>query len=79
MKPYYEHGGIAIYLGDCREILPCIQQPPACVTDPVWPNSVLAAAKHLNQSCIGIEIEERFCEIAAKRLSQEVFAFEAVA
>ena len=22
MKPYYEHGGITIYHGDCREVLP---------------------------------------------------------
>lgn len=24
MKPYYEHGGIAIYHGDCREVLPIL-------------------------------------------------------
>jgi site-specific DNA-methyltransferase (adenine-specific) len=24
LKPYYEHGGITIYHGDCREILPCV-------------------------------------------------------
>ena len=24
MKPYYEHNGITIYLGDCREILPTL-------------------------------------------------------
>ena len=25
LKPYYEHAGITIYHGDCREILPCLR------------------------------------------------------
>lgn len=40
MKPYYEHGGITIYHGDARLILPQIEQPDTCIVDPVWPNSV---------------------------------------
>jgi len=31
------------------------------------------ACKKLNRKCIGIEIEEKYCEIAAKRCSQGVF------
>ena len=38
MKPYYEHAGITIYHGDCREILPRLQVE-SVITDPVWPNS----------------------------------------
>ena len=40
--------------------------------------TTLLAAKTGGYRAIGIEIEERFCEIAAKRLGQEVFDFDAV-
>lgn len=38
MKPYYEHGGITIYHGDCREVMPQLSAD-ALLTDPVWPNT----------------------------------------
>jgi len=34
MKPYYSHAGIEIYHGDCREVLPTIEQAGAVITDP---------------------------------------------
>ena len=36
MKPYYEHGGIAIYHGDCREIVPTLDRGALLITDPPY-------------------------------------------
>jgi site-specific DNA-methyltransferase (adenine-specific) len=35
MTPYYEHGGVTIYHGDCRDILPLVEAD-VCITDPPY-------------------------------------------
>lgn len=52
--------------------------PGALILDPfAGTGSTVLAARMAGRRSIGIEAEERYCEIAAKRLAQDVFDFAA--
>lgn len=53
MKPYYEHAGITIYHGDCREVLPIVTAD-VLITDPPYGVELRGkSTKHTQKSGVG--------------------------
>ncbi len=76
---FVDKNGIALHPTQKPVELICelLKVEPNLILDPFLGSGTTAyCAKKLNRKCIGIEISEKYCEIAAKRCSQTVMKLE---
>lgn len=88
MSVYYSDDKVTIHHGDCREVLAgmgdmsvaAVLTDGDTILDP-WAGggTTARAAIDLGRKVIVVEIQERFCEVMAARLSQDVLDFGGIA
>lgn len=76
MTPYYEHAGITIYHGDCREILPQIESVDHVITDP--PYSDYVHAKSRRGGSDGVPVDGAGRRVPSSFSRVKTFGFDAL-
>lgn len=71
----FGHPGYTPYLIGKRFVSLLSEQGDTIIEPFAGTGTILRAAKDLGRKAVGIEINEAYCEIAAKRMSQEVLNF----
>jgi site-specific DNA-methyltransferase (adenine-specific) len=55
VKPYYQHSGVTIYHGDCREVLPMVGEVDAVISDPPYPDYHAEAYRYDPDALLGLD------------------------
>lgn len=65
MKPYYSHGGITIFHGDCREILPQLPKVDLVLTDPPYNAKNIGPNKRVYEGSVMQLPEKEYAKFCA--------------
>ena len=69
IAPYYDHAGITIYHGDCRNVLPALSKVDLVLTDPPYGDNTHAQAKTNKGAGHGVKLVQ-FASITCEEIRE---------